>query len=64
MGRMQGTSSTLMSIESLLLDAYSTDASCPQVDTGQVGIGIPEGTADEHVSSHNERPSRDHGDNA
>ena len=32
-----------MSVEVLLPDAYSTDTSCPQVDTGQVGIGIAEG---------------------
>ena len=42
-----------MSIEGLLPDAYSTDV-CPQVDTGQVGIGIAEAVADEHVSSHHE----------
>jgi hypothetical protein len=42
-----------MSIGGLLAEAYSTNAFGPQVDTGQVGSGIAEGPADEHVSTHN-----------
>lgn len=34
-GQNAGTSSTVMSIEGLLPDAYSTDAFCPQVDNSQ-----------------------------
>jgi len=64
MGRMQGTSGTVVSIEVLLPEAYGTDSFCPQVDTGQVGSGILEGAADGHASSHNERASRDDVDNA
>jgi hypothetical protein len=60
-GQDAGTSGTVMSIDGLPAEAHSTNAFCPQVDTGQVGIGIVEGAADEHDS---ERPSRNDGDDA
>ena len=38
-GQDAGTRGTVMSVEGLLAEANGTDASCPQVDTGQVGSG-------------------------